>query len=105
MINENVAKSEDMSLKYEAEIAELQRSLREKEKRLDNFASQREEWRAAMDELVAVQQEGIQTFEDRIQELEQENMLQQEQIKNLMNRFKQLIIKSRTLNKTLKAFK
>ncbi|EER30581.1 conserved hypothetical protein [Candida tropicalis MYA-3404] len=81
MINENVAKSEDMSLKYEAEIAELQRSLREKEKRLDNFASQREEWRAAMDELVAVQQEGIQTFEDRIQELEQENMLQQEQIK------------------------
>lgn len=81
MINENVAKSEEKSLKYEAEIAELQRSLREKEKRLENFTIQREEWRAAMDELVAVQQEGIQTFEDRIEELEQENMFQQEQIK------------------------
>ncbi|RCK57992.1 Nuclear fusion protein BIK1 [Candida viswanathii] len=81
MINENVAKSEDVPLKYEAEIAELQRSLREKEKRLENFAIQREEWRAAMDELVAVQQEGMQTFEDRIQELEQENLAQQEQLK------------------------
>ncbi|CAX43261.1 microtubule-associated protein, putative [Candida dubliniensis CD36] len=82
MINENLAKSEDLTIKYESEIAELQRALREKEKRLENFNNQREEWRAAMDELVAVQQEGIQVYEDRIEELENENKVQQEKLDN-----------------------
>ncbi|EMG49063.1 Nuclear fusion protein, putative (Microtubule-associated protein, putative), partial [Candida maltosa Xu316] len=81
MINENLARSEDLSLKYESEIAELQRSLREKEKRLENFNNQREEWRAAMDELVAVQQDGIQVFEEKIHELEQENAFHQNELK------------------------
>ncbi|EEQ44789.1 conserved hypothetical protein [Candida albicans WO-1] len=81
MINENFA-NPDLTLKYESEIAELQRALREKEKRLENFNNQREEWRAAMDELVAVQQEGIQVYEDRIEELENENKAQQEKLDN-----------------------
>ncbi|KAG7661237.1 uncharacterized protein J8A68_005233 [[Candida] subhashii] len=70
----------DLITKYETEIHDLKRVLRDKEKRLDQFNQQRAEWRAAMDELVSVQQDGMQVYESKIEELMDENKRQEDEI-------------------------
>ncbi|RLV95033.1 hypothetical protein JA1_001319 [Spathaspora sp. JA1] len=76
-------KSSDMHVKYELEIASLKRIIQEKDKRLENFNIQRQEWRAAMDELVSVQQDGIEVFEAKIHELEAESNMYKQQVERL----------------------
>ncbi|CAI5758336.1 unnamed protein product [Candida verbasci] len=69
MLNENISKSEDMK---DIEINELKRIIKEKDKKLENFNIQRQEWRAAMDELVNVQTEGMTIYEEKVSEFEME---------------------------------
>ncbi|KAI5960955.1 uncharacterized protein KGF55_004222 [Candida pseudojiufengensis] len=68
---------------YEIIIKELKTKLNERDRKLENFGKQREEWHQAMDSLIAVQQEGIQVFEEKIMELEGINKTQEEEIQNL----------------------
>lgn len=78
-MNSNVV---DVS-QYETEIKELRKLLKEKDRRLEGFARQREEWHNAMDDLMAVQQDGMQVFEDRIHELENVNAKQAKELTRL----------------------
>ncbi|EGW31874.1 uncharacterized protein SPAPADRAFT_51841 [Spathaspora passalidarum NRRL Y-27907] len=75
--------NDDTIAKLESEISSLKRIIQDKDKRLDQFAVQRQEWRAAMDELVSVQQDGIEVFEVKIHELEVECNSYKQEIERL----------------------
>lgn len=55
---------------YREQIEELNKLIKDKDRKLENFNKQRMEWHSAMDDLIAVQQDGITVFEEKIQELE-----------------------------------
>lgn len=84
---------------YREQIEELNKLIREKDRKLENFNKQRLEWHNAMDDLIAVQQDGITVFEEKIQELEDINKNQSVEIEALKKKLKSSDQKLKELEK------
>ncbi|KAI5968941.1 hypothetical protein KGF57_000056 [Candida theae] len=88
LLDDQLYKSENNVHNYEEQIEELKKLIRDKDRRLENFNKQREEWHSAMDNLLAVQQDGMTVFEERLQELESVNKDQAVEISTLTEKLK-----------------
>ncbi|KAG5422292.1 hypothetical protein I9W82_001387 [Candida metapsilosis] len=87
LLDDQLHKSEN-GHNYKEQIEELNKLIREKDRKLENFKKQREEWHSAMDDLIAVQQDGITVFEEKIQELEDVNSNSKAEIDRLLQKLK-----------------
>ncbi|KAI5952818.1 hypothetical protein KGF54_003685 [Candida jiufengensis] len=103
LLNNQLIKSEN-NKDYELIVKDLNSKLKDKDRKLENFGKQREEWHMAMDDLIAVQQEGIQVFEEKILELEGINEEQEKEIISLNLQIDKLVKEKNTIqNKTDKS--